>query len=192
MYDMFQIAVSIYEPQGISYVDAYGTFLSNELLPLVEKTVTDKKVHHPKLSLKKKKSQWKKHSSEELWRGFSPRSNANMSAVKIDLWILLAQRCVNDEQIWFYGISVSGTHLLLTNDGAAEKVSWLWWNDNRWRFYHQVRCEPWGQPRWHSGRCSTFISTLWKITLAFFYIFLSLWFIHYPGLVCPVMPTLRL
>lgn len=54
---MFQIAVSIYEPQGISYVDAYGTFLSNELLPLVEKTVTDKKVHHPKLSKKKKKSQ---------------------------------------------------------------------------------------------------------------------------------------
>lgn len=65
MYDMFQIAVSIYEPQGISYVDAYGTFLSNELLPLVEKTVTDKKVHHPKLSKKKKKSM-KKHSSEEL------------------------------------------------------------------------------------------------------------------------------
>ncbi|XP_075870501.1 inter-alpha-trypsin inhibitor heavy chain H3-like isoform X2 [Nelusetta ayraudi] len=41
----FKIAVSIYEPQGISYVDAYGTFLSNELLPLVEKTVTDKKAH---------------------------------------------------------------------------------------------------------------------------------------------------
>lgn len=41
-----QIAVNIYEPQGFSYVDAYGTFLSNELLPLVEKTVTDKKVCH--------------------------------------------------------------------------------------------------------------------------------------------------
>ena len=39
-----QIVVDIYEPQGIAYVDAYGTFLSNELLPLVEKTVTDKKV----------------------------------------------------------------------------------------------------------------------------------------------------
>lgn len=50
MYGAFQIAVSIYEPQGISYVDAYGTFLSNELLPLVEKTVTDKKVLHSTLS----------------------------------------------------------------------------------------------------------------------------------------------
>lgn len=35
---------NIYEPQGISYVDAHATFLSNELLPLVEKTVTDRKV----------------------------------------------------------------------------------------------------------------------------------------------------
>uniref|UniRef100_A0A667Z108 Inter-alpha-trypsin inhibitor heavy chain H3 n=1 Tax=Myripristis murdjan TaxID=586833 RepID=A0A667Z108_9TELE len=34
----FQIEVDIYEPQGIAFVDAYGTFLSNELLPLVEKT----------------------------------------------------------------------------------------------------------------------------------------------------------
>uniref|UniRef100_A0A667YZV4 Inter-alpha-trypsin inhibitor heavy chain H3 n=1 Tax=Myripristis murdjan TaxID=586833 RepID=A0A667YZV4_9TELE len=41
----FQIEVDIYEPQGIAFVDAYGTFLSNELLPLVEKTVTDNKAH---------------------------------------------------------------------------------------------------------------------------------------------------
>ncbi|KAM6979733.1 inter-alpha-trypsin inhibitor heavy chain H3a [Aplochiton taeniatus] len=41
----FKIVADIYEPQGIYYVDAYGTFLSNELLPLVEKTVTDKRVH---------------------------------------------------------------------------------------------------------------------------------------------------
>ncbi|XP_071368926.1 inter-alpha-trypsin inhibitor heavy chain H3-like isoform X2 [Centroberyx affinis] len=41
----FQIVADIYEPQGIAFVDAYGTFLSNELLPLVEKTVTDTKAH---------------------------------------------------------------------------------------------------------------------------------------------------
>uniref|UniRef100_A0A8P4GJ58 Inter-alpha-trypsin inhibitor heavy chain H3 n=1 Tax=Dicentrarchus labrax TaxID=13489 RepID=A0A8P4GJ58_DICLA len=41
----FQIVTNIYEPQGISYVDAHATFLSNELLPLVEKTVTDNKAH---------------------------------------------------------------------------------------------------------------------------------------------------
>ncbi len=39
---------NIYEPQGISYVDAHATFLSNELLPLVQSTVTDKKVHDTK------------------------------------------------------------------------------------------------------------------------------------------------
>uniref|UniRef100_A0A673B1H1 Inter-alpha-trypsin inhibitor heavy chain H3 n=1 Tax=Sphaeramia orbicularis TaxID=375764 RepID=A0A673B1H1_9TELE len=39
----FKIVTNIYEPQGISYVDAHATFLSNELLPLVEKTVTEKK-----------------------------------------------------------------------------------------------------------------------------------------------------
>ncbi len=39
-----QIVADIYESQGISFVDAYGTFITNELLPLVEKTVTDKKV----------------------------------------------------------------------------------------------------------------------------------------------------
>uniref|UniRef100_A0A667Z0P8 Inter-alpha-trypsin inhibitor heavy chain H3 n=1 Tax=Myripristis murdjan TaxID=586833 RepID=A0A667Z0P8_9TELE len=41
----FQIEVDIYEPQGIAFVDAHGTFLSNELLPLVEKTVTENKAH---------------------------------------------------------------------------------------------------------------------------------------------------
>ncbi|XP_076124801.1 inter-alpha-trypsin inhibitor heavy chain H3-like [Alosa pseudoharengus] len=40
----FEIA-DIYEPQGIAFLDVYGTFLTNELLPLVEKTVTDKKAH---------------------------------------------------------------------------------------------------------------------------------------------------
>ncbi|XP_076012708.1 inter-alpha-trypsin inhibitor heavy chain H3-like isoform X2 [Genypterus blacodes] len=41
----FKIVTNIYEPQGIAFVDAHATFLSNELLPLVEKTVTDKKAH---------------------------------------------------------------------------------------------------------------------------------------------------
>uniref|UniRef100_A0A7N6BZQ8 Inter-alpha-trypsin inhibitor heavy chain H3 n=1 Tax=Anabas testudineus TaxID=64144 RepID=A0A7N6BZQ8_ANATE len=41
----FHIVTNIYEPQGIAFVDAHANFLSNELLPLVEKTVTDKKAH---------------------------------------------------------------------------------------------------------------------------------------------------
>ncbi|XP_029288606.1 inter-alpha-trypsin inhibitor heavy chain H3-like isoform X2 [Cottoperca gobio] len=41
----FQIVTNIYEPKGISYVDAHATFLSNELLPLVVKTITDNKAH---------------------------------------------------------------------------------------------------------------------------------------------------
>ncbi|XP_071351221.1 inter-alpha-trypsin inhibitor heavy chain H3-like [Trachinotus anak] len=41
----FQIVANIFEPQGIAFVDAHATFLSNDLLPLVEKTVTDKKAH---------------------------------------------------------------------------------------------------------------------------------------------------
>uniref|UniRef100_H2S040 Inter-alpha-trypsin inhibitor heavy chain 3 n=1 Tax=Takifugu rubripes TaxID=31033 RepID=H2S040_TAKRU len=40
----FKIVSNIFEPQGISYIDAHATFLTNDLLPLVEKTVTDKKV----------------------------------------------------------------------------------------------------------------------------------------------------
>ncbi|KAJ8361111.1 hypothetical protein SKAU_G00176360 [Synaphobranchus kaupii] len=41
----FEIVVDIFEHQGIAFLDAYGTFISNELLPLVEKTVTDTKAH---------------------------------------------------------------------------------------------------------------------------------------------------
>ncbi|CAK6984627.1 inter-alpha-trypsin inhibitor heavy chain H3-like [Scomber scombrus] len=41
----FQIVANIFEPQGIAYVDAQANFLSNDLLPLVEKTVTEKKAH---------------------------------------------------------------------------------------------------------------------------------------------------
>uniref|UniRef100_A0A672M7B3 Inter-alpha-trypsin inhibitor heavy chain 1 n=1 Tax=Sinocyclocheilus grahami TaxID=75366 RepID=A0A672M7B3_SINGR len=40
-----QIVVDIYEPKGIAFVDVNGTFITNELLPLVKKTVTDKKAH---------------------------------------------------------------------------------------------------------------------------------------------------
>ncbi|KAK7926031.1 hypothetical protein WMY93_008341 [Mugilogobius chulae] len=40
-----RIVTNIYEPQGITQVDVESTFLSNELLPLVEKTVTDTKAH---------------------------------------------------------------------------------------------------------------------------------------------------
>ncbi|CAG02027.1 unnamed protein product [Tetraodon nigroviridis] len=39
----FKIVTNIYEPQGLSHVDAQATFLTNDLLPLVKKTVTDKK-----------------------------------------------------------------------------------------------------------------------------------------------------
>ena len=39
-----QIVTNIFEPQGITFVDAHATFLSNDLLPLVDKRVTDKKV----------------------------------------------------------------------------------------------------------------------------------------------------
>ncbi|XP_051532399.1 inter-alpha-trypsin inhibitor heavy chain H3 [Myxocyprinus asiaticus] len=41
----FEIVVDIYEPQGITFVDVNSTFITNELFPLVEKTVTDKKAH---------------------------------------------------------------------------------------------------------------------------------------------------
>ncbi|XP_062271483.1 inter-alpha-trypsin inhibitor heavy chain H3-like [Scomber scombrus] len=41
----FQIVANIFEPQGIAYVDAQANFLSNDLIPLVEKTVTEKKAH---------------------------------------------------------------------------------------------------------------------------------------------------
>ncbi|KAM7006172.1 inter-alpha-trypsin inhibitor heavy chain H3-like [Tautogolabrus adspersus] len=41
----FQIVTNIYEPQGIAFVEATATFLTNDLLSLVEKTVTDTKAH---------------------------------------------------------------------------------------------------------------------------------------------------
>ncbi|KAG7229604.1 hypothetical protein INR49_012643 [Caranx melampygus] len=39
------IVADIYEPQGIDFVDTTATFLTNDLLPLVEKTFTDKEAH---------------------------------------------------------------------------------------------------------------------------------------------------
>ncbi|KAG7477976.1 hypothetical protein MATL_G00075510 [Megalops atlanticus] len=41
----FEIVADIYESQGIAFLDAYGTFITNELLPLVEKVVSDTKAH---------------------------------------------------------------------------------------------------------------------------------------------------
>uniref|UniRef100_A0A8C4HT13 Inter-alpha-trypsin inhibitor heavy chain H3 n=1 Tax=Dicentrarchus labrax TaxID=13489 RepID=A0A8C4HT13_DICLA len=41
----FQIVADIYEPQGFAFVEATATFLTNDLLSLVEKTVTDTKAH---------------------------------------------------------------------------------------------------------------------------------------------------
>ncbi|XP_034389550.1 inter-alpha-trypsin inhibitor heavy chain H3-like [Cyclopterus lumpus] len=41
----FQIVANILEPQGIAFVEATAIFLSNELLPLVEKTISDNKAH---------------------------------------------------------------------------------------------------------------------------------------------------
>ncbi|XP_053724783.1 inter-alpha-trypsin inhibitor heavy chain H3-like isoform X1 [Synchiropus splendidus] len=41
----FQVIVDLFEPQGLTLVEASTTFLSNELLPLVEKTVTDTTAH---------------------------------------------------------------------------------------------------------------------------------------------------
>ncbi|XP_028261030.1 inter-alpha-trypsin inhibitor heavy chain H3-like isoform X2 [Parambassis ranga] len=41
----FQIQSDIYEPEGITFVEATASFLTNELLPLVEKTITDTTAH---------------------------------------------------------------------------------------------------------------------------------------------------
>ncbi|KAL7837187.1 hypothetical protein SRHO_G00268980 [Serrasalmus rhombeus] len=41
----FEIVADVYEPQGIAFLDTNATFLTNELLPLVEKMVTDKMAH---------------------------------------------------------------------------------------------------------------------------------------------------
>ncbi|GAA6099951.1 inter-alpha-trypsin inhibitor heavy chain H3 [Tachysurus ichikawai] len=39
----FEIVADVYEPQGIVFLNAHGTFITNELLSLLEKTVTDKR-----------------------------------------------------------------------------------------------------------------------------------------------------
>ncbi|XP_053325531.1 inter-alpha-trypsin inhibitor heavy chain H3-like [Spea bombifrons] len=41
--DSFQIEVDIYEPQGISFLEAAGTFITNDLLPVVKKSFSGKK-----------------------------------------------------------------------------------------------------------------------------------------------------
>ncbi|XP_072522553.1 inter-alpha-trypsin inhibitor heavy chain H3 isoform X2 [Salminus brasiliensis] len=41
----FEIVADVYEPQGIAFLDTNATFLTNELIPLVEKTITDKMAH---------------------------------------------------------------------------------------------------------------------------------------------------
>ncbi|XP_062842335.1 inter-alpha-trypsin inhibitor heavy chain H3 [Trichomycterus rosablanca] len=41
----FEIVADIYEPQGITFLDTNVTFITNDLLPLVSKSVTDKKAH---------------------------------------------------------------------------------------------------------------------------------------------------
>ncbi|XP_066551579.1 inter-alpha-trypsin inhibitor heavy chain H3 [Amia ocellicauda] len=41
----FEIVVDVFEPQGIAFLNAHGTFISNELLPLVEKTVSENTAH---------------------------------------------------------------------------------------------------------------------------------------------------
>ncbi|XP_066526181.1 inter-alpha-trypsin inhibitor heavy chain H3 isoform X2 [Hoplias malabaricus] len=41
----FEVLADVYEPQGIAFLDTNATFLTNELLPLIEKTVTDKMAH---------------------------------------------------------------------------------------------------------------------------------------------------
>ena len=56
---------------------------------------------------------------------------------------------------WWRCISLPGTHFFLTNNGAAEEVSRLWWNNYRRRFYHQIWREPSKESRRHSGLLST-------------------------------------
>ncbi|TSV54873.1 Inter-alpha-trypsin inhibitor heavy chain H3 [Bagarius yarrelli] len=41
----FEIVADVYEPQGIAFLKAHGTFITNELLPLVETTVQEKRAH---------------------------------------------------------------------------------------------------------------------------------------------------
>ncbi|XP_042195703.1 inter-alpha-trypsin inhibitor heavy chain H3 isoform X4 [Callorhinchus milii] len=41
----FQIDVHLFEPQGIAFLDVNATFLTNDLMPIVKKTLTGKKAH---------------------------------------------------------------------------------------------------------------------------------------------------
>lgn len=41
---IFQIEVNIFEPQGITDLEAEGTFITNELQNVIKKTFSDKKV----------------------------------------------------------------------------------------------------------------------------------------------------
>ncbi|KAG9260600.1 inter-alpha-trypsin inhibitor heavy chain H3 [Astyanax mexicanus] len=41
----FEIVADIYEPQGIAFLNTNATFLTNELIPLVKETITDKMAH---------------------------------------------------------------------------------------------------------------------------------------------------
>lgn len=87
----------IYEPQGIAFLEAYGTFISNELLPLVEKTVTDKKVYDAVLSY------------ETTACGTNPPKEMNTI-----LLCCFVFNCI--------ALPHSGTHLILPNTGPAEEV----------------------------------------------------------------------
>lgn len=42
---IFQIEVDIFEPQGITELEAEGTFITNELQNTIKKTFSGKKVH---------------------------------------------------------------------------------------------------------------------------------------------------
>ncbi|XP_061473996.1 inter-alpha-trypsin inhibitor heavy chain H3-like [Rhineura floridana] len=41
----FEIEANIFEPQGISYLEAEGSFITNDLLPVIQKTFSGKKGH---------------------------------------------------------------------------------------------------------------------------------------------------
>lgn len=42
---IFQIEVNIFEPQGITELEAEGTFITNELQNTIKKTFSEKKVN---------------------------------------------------------------------------------------------------------------------------------------------------
>lgn len=80
-----QIVADIYEAQGLAFVEASATFLTNELLPLVKKTVTDTRVRVRNRCL-------------------------------VPFWL---KTVPNSPQ----STCLSGTHIFLTNVGAAEEMS---------------------------------------------------------------------